>query len=109
MSTTSRERVFERSGGRCEVLVRVGDVWTRCGRMASDVHHLLPRSRGGDVLDDEGEVYHLINLDRHHHNQIHGSPADAYRTGLTIDGQVYIDGTRVVYRGTDTYLSERYQ
>jgi hypothetical protein len=89
-------------------MVKVGNVWTRCGRRATDVHHMLPRSRGGTALDEVGETYHLVVLDRRHHDYVHGHPADSYLSGLTIDGQAYLDLGSVVYRGTDTYLTEKY-
>lgn len=89
-------------------MVKVRGIYTRCGKFAEDVHHRLTRSRGGDVLDREGETYHLINLCHNHHMWVHANISEATRSGLYLLGQVFIDGGRVLYLGPDQYLSQRY-
>lgn len=105
---TSRDEAWARAYGRCEAMVRVRNVWTRCGRRATDVHHMLPRSRGGTLLDELDEIYHLVVLDRRHHDLVHAHPADSYLGGLTIDGQCLYRGNQLIYLGTDSYLTEKY-
>lgn len=100
-----RAKVLERSGGFCEAMVALTRAWARCGRSPVDDHHALPRSRGGSLLDEVGELYHHIALCRWHHSQVDEYGADS---GLLIQGSVYRDGTRLVYKGPDEYLSKRY-
>jgi hypothetical protein len=103
-----QDRVRARAHNHCEALVRVRGVFTRCGSYAPDVHHALTKSRGGDVLDSLGELYHLVALCRSHHTWVHLHPDQATDSGLYILGQVWVDGGRVVYQGPDSYLSGRY-
>ena len=67
---------------------------------------MLTRSRGGRVLDEVGETYHLIRLCHKHHAMSDGGAA--YEAGLLIDGYAITEGGRVVYYGTDEYLSNKY-
>lgn len=98
-----------RADGQCEVFVQVSHLWTRCPGWGQEVHHTLPRSRGGLILDEYRESYALLVCCRKHHLWAHQHPADAYEVGLLIDGYVTtrIDG-RPFYIGSDRYLSERY-
>jgi hypothetical protein len=81
--------------------------WTRCGvRNGVEVHHALTRGRGGRILDEEGECYHLIVLCQAHHRGADGE--DAYEGDLLIDGYMTRERGRAVYHGTDPYLSEKY-
>ena len=70
-----RALVLERSGGACEANVQVrvggGTIYTRCFKTATDVHHMLTRSRGGLILDEFGEIEHLIHLCRQCHTLAH--------------------------------------
>lgn len=86
-------------------MVKVYSVYTRCGKAAPDVHHMLFRSRGGEILDELNETYHLINVCRRHHDFIHRRPALAEQGGLVINGQMTSDG----YHGPDPYLSSKYR
>jgi hypothetical protein len=81
-------------------------VWTRCFKNPIEVHHRLTRARGGAVLDEYGETHHLIALCPDHHRMADG--ADAYLSGLLLDGQMIRDGGTHFYTGTDTYLRARY-
>jgi hypothetical protein len=102
------QAVVTRSGETCEVEVELaGSFWGRCTAAATDVHHMLPKSRGGRILDGIGETCHLIHLCREHHAQAH-SRKDA--DGLMIDGSVTWDKlrNRPVYKGTDPELMRRY-
>lgn len=66
----------------------------------------MTRARGGVLLDEVGETYHLMDLCHLHHKIAHDAPAN--ENGLLIDGYVTtIDGT-VRYQGSDAYLLERY-
>lgn len=104
---TNRDRVISRSGGLCEAMVGLdNDVWTRCFKGPVEVHHRLTRARGGAVLDELNETHHLIALCPGHHRMADG--AEAYRTGLLLDGQMIRDGSRHFYTGTDSYLRARY-
>lgn len=105
---TSYSVVHQRSFGHCEVMVRVNQLFTRCGRRATDVHHKVTRSRGGLLLDSVDEVYHLVHLDRRHHDWVHHNVGAAERAGLYIPGQVYLVGDQVTYRGPDRYLMKHY-
>jgi len=99
------EKARKRSEGRCEAMIRLNDddVWTRCWGGPVDIHHMLTKARGGRVLDDAGEDYHLIACCRVCHNGAHNS------NGLEIDGYVITgaDGSPV-YSGTDEYLTAKY-
>lgn len=91
----------------CEAMVLVyTGAWTRCWRKPTERHHLLTRGRGGRVLDEIGETYHISHLCHIHHRMADGG--DAYAGGLLIDGYVVTEGDRVVYYGTDEYLTARY-
>lgn len=106
--TTSRELAIKRSGGKCEAMVAVERFFTRCGVSPVDVHHLLRRSQGGNLLDEELETHHLICLCRTHHEWAHRRVGDAKENGLLIEGQVIRNGTVMVYQGPDEYLKEKY-
>lgn len=117
-----RRRVYERSHGRCEALVQVPgnpielgmvvqyqDVWTRCFDTGVEVHHALLRRRGGTLLDQWGEIYHLIALCHRHHRNAHSSVANAVAGGLIIPGEVVSSNQGYpVYHGVDPYLSLTY-
>ena len=86
-------------------MVKLPRAWTRCGVSPVDDHHVLPRGRGGGVLDEAGEIYHHLALCRNHHRQV-----DDWGTGsgLLIDGYVYRDGMFIVYSGSNQYLTTKY-
>lgn len=91
----------------CEAMIAVyTGVWTRCWRKPTERHHLLTRARGGSILDKAKETYHIARLCHIHHRMADGG--DAYAGGLLIDGYVVTEGDRVVYYGTDEYLSAKY-
>ena len=103
----AREAVYVRSGGWCEALVKNNNgIWNRCRRQGEQIHHMLTVGRGGALLDDVGETYHLIHLCVDHHAGADGEVA--YAGDLLIDGQCITFGDRPVYLGTDKYLSEKY-
>lgn len=112
-STSEKQRlvVVARCDNRCEiqVQVRLGTIsWTRCFREGVEVHHLLTRSRGGDLLDSVGEDYHLVGAcPQHHRAAHHWGGRDA---GLLIDGYVIRDSATglIVYTGPDEYLIAKY-
>lgn len=97
-----------RSEGKCEAMLMLPrrQVWTRCWQSPTEVHHLLTRARGGTILDQVGESYHLIDLCPDCHRRADGG--DAYMGGLLIDGYVTTDNGHVVYNGSDEYLSKKY-
>lgn len=108
MKEATYTKVVTRSGGMCEAERELSTGgWQRCGAPATDVHHMLPKSRGGRHLDNCEETYHLIHLCRDDHQQAH-SRKDAF--GLMIDGSVTWDklSQRPMYKGTDPYLSKKY-
>lgn len=114
-SEKQRVAVQARCAGRCEAEVLVGqldargdEVWCRCFRLGVEIHHLLTRARGGDLLDLAGEDHHLAGLCPQHHRAAHAAGGRA--DGLLIDGYVTRDSAtgRIVYQGPDTYLLERY-
>lgn len=115
-STSEKQRllVIENCDGRCEAEVLVGtdaavqEVWTRCFRLGVEVHHMLTRARGGDLLDMAGEVYHLVGLCPRHHGAAHQPGGRA--AGLLIDGYMTVDHSTglLIYTGPDIYLSEKY-
>lgn len=92
----------------CEAMVMVGRTWTRCGKTPTDVHHRITRARGGLILDEFGEKYHLMDLCRSHHSIAHDHPA--LETGLLLDGWIITCSTckRPTYEGSDVYLTGRY-
>lgn len=86
-------------------MVKLHRVWTRCGKSPVDDHHVLPRGRGGGVLDDVGEAFHHLALCRAHHEEVDRlGPA----SGLLIEGYVYRDGMYIVYSGPNEYLTNKY-
>lgn len=87
-------------------MVPVNHTWTRCGRLPTELHHLVTRARGGLLLDDVGETYHLMYLCHFHHKVAHDHPA--FETGLLIDGSVTSGPDGPVYVGSDEYLTEHY-
>lgn len=103
------DAIITRARGRCEVEVELPLIsgWSRCGDQGTEVHHLLPKSRGGRILDEVGETYHLILLCKTDHLQAH-SRKDAL--GLMIDGSVVWDKltNQPHYTGTDPYLMSKY-
>ena len=68
---------------------------------------MLPKSRGGRILDEYGETCHLIHLCTPDHQQAH-SRKDAM--GLMIDGSIAWDklNSRPKYQGTDPELMNKY-
>lgn len=92
----------------CEAMIEINGVWTRCGKRPVDLHHRVTRARGGLILDKAGEKYHQIYLCRKHHMVAHDE-GQAFESGLLIDGYVTTERGRPVYRGSDSYLSERYR
>jgi hypothetical protein len=115
-STSEKQRllVIARADQRCEAEVYVStdvtgeEVWARCFRRGIEVHHMLTRARGGDLLDMAGEDYHLAGLCPRHHQAAHGP--GGRDQGLLIDGYVTVDhGTGlVIYTGPDDYLLQTY-
>lgn len=100
--------VIDRSDGRCEAMVRIREgIWTRCGKKGGQIHHMLKRGRGGELLDRVRETYHLLVVCQRHHMYAEESGED---TGMLIDGYV-VTGTdgSPVYTGSDPYLSSVYQ
>lgn len=100
---SSFEQVKQRSGDRCEAMVKAGGTaFTRCWSRPVEVHHMLTRSRGGKILDAAGETAHLIALCPQHHRMAHAGG----ETGLMIDGYISTgqDG-RPVYQGSDPRLA----
>lgn len=79
--------------------------WARCGRRNGQIHHMLKRSRGGAILDQFGETYHLAVLCHIHHQYVETSGEE---TGLLIDGYVNTVDGYPKYVGSDEYLKERY-
>ena len=100
-----RALVLQRSDGRCEAMVRLPRAWVRCGIAPVDDHHVLTRARGGGLLDKVGETRHHLALCRGHHRLVDDYGFDS---GLLLQGQVYLDGGRVVYQGPDEYLTSKY-
>lgn len=103
----TRDLVVIRSGGRCEAMVWVHDTWARCFRAPIEVHHRITRARGGNLLDELNETYHLVALCTQHHRE----DADgglAYESGLLLDGRMYYAGGQYWYEGSDQYLKDNY-
>lgn len=107
MKKETYEAVAARAGGRCEAEVEVFGHWERCHLPAEELHHMLPKSRGGRILDDFGETCHLIYLCQSDHHQAH-SRKDAL--GLMIDGSITWDKltNQPRYTGTDPELTRKY-
>lgn len=89
-------------------MVLVGKLMTRCGVTPVDCHHMIRRSQGGGMLDDELETKHLICLCRKHHNWVHRRVGVATELGLFLEGAVLRDGTRLVYKGPEIYFTQKY-
>lgn len=109
MDLPLRRAVLRRSFGRCEAYVQVGDGHPyRCPHMATDIHHLLTKGRGGENLDKVGETYHLIHLCRECHSTADGG--EAYKSGMLLEGRVVWDRflSKPVYTGPDDYLRKTY-
>lgn len=110
-STSDKQRIKVRDAAdnRCMAMVEVPHlkVWTRCFTLGVEVHHLLTRARGGDLLDEAGEIDHLIALCPTHHRYAHGPGGRA--AGFLIDGFVLkdYDGS-IYYHGPDEGLSKKY-
>lgn len=102
---TIRDQVLLRSGGHCEAMVRLTRAWARCGKTPVDDHHVLPRSRGGGLLDEYGETLHHLALCRKHHTEVDERGTSS---GLLIDGFAYREGQYVLYVGTHPALSAKY-
>lgn len=107
MKPETYEAAAKRAGGRCEAEVRFAGTWERCYHPAEELHHMLPKSRGGRILDDYGETCHLIYLCKSDHMQAH-SRKDSL--GLMIDGSVTWDklNQRPIYQGRDPELTRKY-
>lgn len=99
-----RARVRARSRGQCEAVLE----GRRCTRQAEECHHALFRSRGGNILDRYGEIRHLQDLCKRHHDFAHTGGANG--TMLVIPGRVLTDKLtrKPVYTGTDVELSRLY-
>lgn len=82
-------------------------IWARCFRSPVEIHHKLTRARGGLLLDEVGEDYHLIALCHKHHSGADGQ--EAYEAGLLLEGSVRKVEGRVVYTGPDPYLTRKYR
>ena len=85
-----------------------GGRFTRCGKAPVDCHHRLRRSQGGNLLDEQMEIYHLVCLCREHHNWAHRHVGLATELGLFLDGYVIRDGAKIIYKGSDEFLREKY-
>lgn len=107
MKGWARNAIVTRSDGQCESMVMVNGVWTRCWRRPVEIHHLITRARGGQILDEANETYHLIALCPDCHRSSDGGLA--YAGNLLIDGYVTTgpDG-KPRYHGSDPYLSKKY-
>jgi hypothetical protein len=111
-----RVRVTNRAEGECEAMIRLPNKnsltvvrWVRCRDHGVEVHHMLPRSRGGLLLDAVKEDYHLIALCPVHHRIAHEWGDAAFDGALMILGYVVSgpDGCPC-YTGPDEYLSRKY-
>ena len=107
ISNSTRKELNGRSEGMCEAMVPLkGAIYTRCWRTPIEIHHMLTRARGGNVLDNAKETYHLICLCPEHHRMCDGG--EAYMGKLLIDGFVKTENGKPVYYGTDDFLSKKY-
>jgi hypothetical protein len=86
-------------------MVRLPRAWVRCGKSPVDDHHVLPRGRGGGILDECGEAFHHLAVCRAHHEEVDNRGTSS---GLLIDGYVYRDGMYIVYEGSNWYLLAKY-
>lgn len=88
--TKVRAVVRARSGGRCEFVWHTDDVdapilgGLRCRRTATEMHHRLARSRGG-----ENTVENIAHLCLDHHAWTHANPAEARHRGLLLSPPAY--------------------
>ena len=101
------EAIIERSRQMCEAMVELPNgVWVRCGKRPVQIHHMLKRSRGGQLLDPH-TIYHLVAVCPRHHQYAETSGEE---TGLLIDGYVITDKHtgRPVYSGSDEMLLEMF-
>jgi hypothetical protein len=104
-----RQRIYRRSGGRCELYIEYSEtVRGRCSRAGREIHHMLTKARGGVILDNAGETMHLIHLCQEHHRYSDGQ--QAYDCGLLIEGYVTTDKVtgRPRYSGPDHQLRTLY-
>jgi 5-methylcytosine-specific restriction endonuclease McrA len=64
---TINKQVKERSGGRCEAM----DGGKRCGAKSSEVHHIIPLSRGGtSTMSNLIDLCTSCHDKRHTHRRI---------------------------------------
>ena len=108
VSTRQRQALKERSDNRCEAMTPLPTgIYVRCWGTPVEVHHLLTRGRGGNILDIVGETYHLMHLCRRHHAMSDGG--DAYAGGVLIGGYVITDERgKPMYFGPDEELTRKY-
>lgn len=110
MDEQLRRKIIKRSRGMCEMMIDYGTGLGahRCANMASDIHHMLTKARGGAALDRVLETYHLLHLCRACHQASDG--AEAYEGGFLIEGSAIWDSIfqRPVYTGSDPYLRRTY-
>ncbi len=104
---TDNSAVKSSANNMCEAFVKVNEVWARCGVSPVEVHHRLTRARGGLILDDAGETYHLMCLCRRHHHDAH-TKTDVHTRGLLLEGYVVSGGLGPEYSGPDQYLTKKY-
>ena len=115
-----RNLTFARAGLQCEATYpTAGPSRYRCRNRAEELHHVLPRSRGGGSLDfvaweslKAGEfdvVRHLSHLlalcSVCHHEVAHGQPERAREARMTVPGFVVLDLGVPVYTGPDGVLA----
>jgi hypothetical protein len=110
MNEQLRRKVIKRSRGMCEMMIDYGTGLGahRCNNVASDIHHMLTKGRGGAALDRVHETYHLLHLCRSCHQASDG--AEAYEGGFLIEGSAIWDTLhqRPRYTGPDEYLTKEY-
>lgn len=118
--TTIRRAVWDRAQGRCEATYPGGSGRYRCLNPADELHHAMPRGRGGRLLDRAAERAvrdGSFDRDRHlahllalcfvcHHDVAHGQPLRAREARLILPGHVisHFDGAPL-YVGADPVLS----
>ena len=71
--------VAERSGGRCERMILRGWSYGCCDKLATDFHHKLLRSQGGQHTTDN-----VIHLCFWCHRWAHSNPKAAMAEGLVL-------------------------
>lgn len=99
MDSKLRKIIYKRSSGRCEE--------GKCYSTATEIHHRLTKARGGVILDNVYETYHLLHLCRSCHLESDGQTA--YDRGLLIRGYVMTNLDKTpFYVGPDEFLSEKY-